>query len=602
MVLFFDDIQEAPPTKRHKYLRRTIKVILFLGVLLGISLWVLSSLGGNSKALRLGIQDYLADSTGYLAEMGTLNSMSFFPAARLDFFNLALYRPVRKEDGAEDKTETTGKDQKTSFPQQKTMADYFDTGEQVASVKSAKIAMKFWDMFLARRRFIELEITGLNANAGVWLPQAINIESLKVVPDEAAATIIVTGTYGPHKLDAKIAVLTVKLPSGATLYEIPDTTDVDIKLGPVALEGKLKAPAGQAINMDIRKMTVAGLDFTGTLLFKGGGSKASFKADLRRGHSHLLADIKTTPTEVTGTVTMPVLDMRDVEPVRQAYNTLDESWNGKASADQVSFGTRNREIKIVIEKLVRDGQEWGHAKADLLTKPYELHVNNLSGLVGGGALKGSFAINATGKIPALKSDLHLRGWDYARVQSKVTGQADTHLVLSAEGKTFDELHKNLKGEVLTVAGAGELSGSSALYWGGGLLNAMLPGFSAQEKLKVNCVVADLDIGGGEAKVQTLFMDLSDLTIRGEGAMRISDMMLDMQLKPYPKEASIIDTGVAVTLRGTLADPEITPDKWSVGKKLGGLFLGTINPAFFAFSLTDLGLNENHPCRAYIKQP
>lgn len=600
MVLFFDDIQEKPPTKRHKYLRRTIKVILLLGVLLGISLWVLSSLGGNSKALRLGIQDYLADSTGYLAEMGTLNSMSFFPVARLDFSDLALYRPVKKEEDA--KTDVSEEDQKTSFPQQKTMADYFDAGEQVASVKSTKIAMKFWDMFLTRRRFIELEITGLKAEAGVWMPQAVNIESLKVVPDAATAAIIVTGTYGPHTLDAKIALQTVKLPSGVTLYEIPDTTNVDIKLGPVTLEGAMKAPAGQAVNIDIKKLNVAGLDFTGTLLFKGGGQKAAFKADLRSGHSHLLADIKTTPTGVTGTVTMPVLDVRDVGPVRKAYNMLDESWSGKASADKVSFGARNREIKIVIEKLLRDGQEWGHAKADLLTKPYELHVANLSGLIGGGALKGDIAINATGKVPSLKSDLHLRGWDYARVQSTVTGQADTHLVLSAEGKTFDDLQKNIKGELLTVAGAGELSGGSALYWGGGLLNVMLPGFSAQEKMKVNCVVADLDISGGGAKVQTLFMDFSDLTIRGEGTMRIDDMVLDMQLKPYPKEASIIDTGVAVTLRGTLADPKITPEKWSMGKKLGGLFLGTINPAFFAFSLTDLGLNESHPCHAYIKQP
>lgn len=35
-------------------------------------------------------------------------------------------------------------------------------------------------------------------------------------------------------------------------------------------------------------------------------------------------------------------------------------------------------------------------------------------------------------------------------------------------------------------------------------------------------------------------------------------------------------------------------------KLGQLLLGTINPAFWAYSLADLGLTENHPCRAFIE--
>ncbi len=598
MVLFYDDLPpQTAPSPRRKYLRRIVKVTLGLGILLALSLWVLASLGGNSNPLRLGIQDYLTESTGYIAEMKTLNHMSFFPVARLDFTDLSMHMPVKKEDTAADKEE-----KQELYPRQKTMTDFFDAGDMVASVESAKIAMKFWDMFLTRRRFIELEINKLHVNPGVWLPQALNIESLKVVPEADKAALVAVGTYGAHKLDIRMALHPVKLPNGATLYDIPGSTDVTINVGSLAVEGMLHASSGRTVALDIRKMTVEGVSFSGSASFENRGQQSTLKLDLKAGHSHVQADIDSTPTDITGTITFPVLDMRDLEPVRTAYRQLRTLWDEKQPEDKVAFGTHNKNIDIVIGKLTRDQQEWGNAKAQLSTKPYELHLKNVMGLIGGGALKGDLAINATGKVPTFKGDFHLRGWDYARLQSSVTGQADTHLVLSAEGKTFDDLHKNLKGEILTVAGAGELSGNSALYWGGGLLNAMLPGFSAQEKLKVNCVVADLDIGGGEAKVQTLFMDLSDLTIRGEGAMRISDMMLDMQLKPYPKEASIIDTGVAVTLRGTLADPKITPEKWSVGKKLGGLFLGTINPAFFAFSLTDLGLNEDHPCHAYIKQP
>ena len=74
----------------------------------------------------------------------------------------------------------------------------------------------------------------------------------------------------------------------------------------------------------------------------------------------------------------------------------------------------------------------------------------------------------------------------------------------------------------------------------------------------------------------------------------------MGLEPESKGLEILDVAVPVTLTGPLGNPEVSPSPAGVLKKLGGLSLGLVNPAFLAYSLTDLGLAENHPCRAYIE--
>ena len=594
MVLFYDDVKVTKPAGKHKYIRRAFKVVIGLGVLLCLSLWVLSALGGNSNALRLGIQDYLTDTSGYLAEMEKLNEMSFFPVSRISFQNLAFFKPVKKE-------EPTPKEEENAFPPQKTMSDFFSPGDMVASIGRIHVSMNFWDMFLGRRRFVELEVMGVDINAHVWLPETLKLESLKVVPGEESA-IVGVGSYGKHKLETRMAVVPVNTTPGKVSYEIAPHTPINIKLGSLVLEGAIKSAGRKGETLDIKNLAIGKTIVTGSVTMKKNSKKTTLKADLKLGNSQLVADITMTPTETTGIITMATLDINDIASIQKAYDEILTVLGLGRADERVTFGQRNMTIDLVIQKLMRGESEWGMASADMVIKPYNLNISNISGLINGGALKGDFAIDATGKEATLNTKMHLRGWDYARLQTEVTGQADTHLTLTALGSTFDDLKKNLKGDIVTIAGEGELTGDSVLYWGSGLVNTMLPEISGNDRLKMNCMVADFEVKGHNAKARTLFMDLKDLTVVGTGSVNLRDMMLDLEFKPEPKEMSILDGGVAVNVTGPVTAPKIKPDRFSLGGKIGGLLLGAINPAFLAFSLTDLGLNDTHPCKSYIKQP
>ena len=58
---------------------------------------------------------------------------------------------------------------------------------------------------------------------------------------------------------------------------------------------------------------------------------------------------------------------------------------------------------------------------------------------------------------------------------------------------------------------------------------------------------------------------------------------------------------SVDVDGALSAPRVTPNFAGLGRKLGTLLLGVVNPAFLAVSLTDLGLSESHPCGAFLKE-
>ena len=605
MVLFYDDDRyapKAPLTGWRKYLRRLIKVVVIFAVLLAVTMWVLSTAGGNSKALKLGIQDYLTDATGYLADLRTLDSMEFFPVTHIEFADLTLHRPLMKAKTAgQVADEEERRRQNNEVPQLKGISDYYDPGETVARIGSANVRMNFWDMFFSRRRFYALDIKDVMIEDGIWLPRRLHLQTLKVDQDNDFPAIVAQGRYGDHEL--VIRVRTKKAARG--VYEIPDVTQFHLQIGSLQAEGVIDT-GGNKSRIEFSDLRVGEHVFTGHVTMKDGFSGLGVTAVLEAGHSALTAELVFANAGVDGTVTATTLDLHDVKDMWAAYGELRALWGAPVN-DRVSFGTIKADIRLNAEKLVRGEAQtpWGHAKADLVVQPYLWQLNNINGLVDGGALKGDFSIDATGTGDAqLKADMNLRGWDYARGdqggKADVTGQADIYLRLQGAGKNFAALAQDIKGEMAVVGAAGALTQDTALYGGDKIISAMLPGLARDQALHVNCLLADFDVSGMKATAQSLLMDLPDLMVTGVGTIQLDDLSLDMKLKPSLKKEGRISRAASVQVRyagdvaKVVAGAVVTARKDAV--------TGGIVPEFSAFNVGDLGIQESHPCHAYLKKP
>jgi hypothetical protein len=86
---------------------------------------------------------------------------------------------------------------------------------------------------------------------------------------------------------------------------------------------------------------------------------------------------------------------------------------------------------------------------------------------------------------------------------------------------------------------------------------------------------------------------------GEGRYDIAKDNLDVQMTPKPKDIAVGDISSSVIVSGPLSDLKADISAFGLGKKIGGLMLGAVNPLFLAVTLADYGLNDNHPCKAFV---
>src|SRR3546814_19135482 len=71
------------------------------------------------------------------------------------------------------------------------------------------------------------------------------------------------------------------------------------------------------------------------------------------------------------------------------------------------------------------------------------------------------------------------------------------------------------------------------------------------------------------------IDSERVLVGGEGTVRLADQRLDLRLVPQPKDPSLISLATPILLKGTLADPKVSPAPVEVAKGLGAIAAGAI---------------------------
>ena len=137
--------------RTRRLLALLLKIGLIVGVIVFILLTVLSNLGGNDDTLRESVEGYISDTTGYEAQIETLNMVNFFPTIIFDFENLSLREP--------------------------------GFGGEVARLRAFRFSMSFWDVATRSGRFQNFQIDDLDVQEGVWLPFSAHLEKLSLFED-----------------------------------------------------------------------------------------------------------------------------------------------------------------------------------------------------------------------------------------------------------------------------------------------------------------------------------------------------------------------------------------------------------------------------------
>ncbi|MCB1562438.1 MAG: hypothetical protein KDJ75_02595 [Alphaproteobacteria bacterium] len=585
-------LQDERPRKKH-WLWRLMKFVLFAAIFLVVIFTVISKMGGNSPVLKGAIEDFLSDATGYKAEIETLNRMTFFPNISVDVEKVTLRN--------------------------------LETASLAVSVDKARISFGFFDVAFSTGKIRLLDIRGVSAAPGALMDQPVSVEYFSILKDGSAESakpfLGGKGMIGASAFDFRIGAQE----SGSVYnpkYALAKDEPFQASLGPLSATATLKRPGSGDFLFENFELVRAGTPFTsGDLHIKRRGGTVKFQGQLKflpsgtRLEPDLVIELGEAE-QISGTLESPVFYLDDIkgggpfdllaEDISRIFTPDREEPDDKG----LSFGTANVDALLELKEIRTGTLTLGHIKAPLLIRDNWLKMDKITGALGGGPLEGHVKLTPLPETPgmfALESAFKLRGLDYGALQKQireeapVDGKADVALRLSTQGRSFDALLEGLSGEAILIAGEGRFKSDLLNIWGGGLVNALLPDLNKDASLKLNCAIMDFQIKEGLADAQTLFVDGASVTVAGKGTYNIPKDRLDIVLKPKPKSISIGDVATAVKISGSLADPKIAPDTFSIGTKIGGLLLGTVNPAFWAFTLADLGLNDNHPCATFIEQ-
>ncbi len=578
--------EAAPPPKppgplsRFRWLRRAFLILL---TLMTASLVTLSLIGGNSDSFRELFEDYLDDATGMRSSIGVLHKFSFYPAMTMDLENVLFYGT--DENGVE---------------------------HQVVRIGAMRFSIGFWSVATGRTKFRVLELRDADIAGGIVLPQDLQITQAGIVPEEQA--LIVDARYGGSPVTLRVDLQGRSGPAGIPSYTLAEDAAIDLRLGDIVLKGVLNRGRMSDLHLALEEFRAGDNNpVTGELHLSGAA-----RGVLRTGESDFSLDmpfnIKTGLWKFRGQVTGETLRSVDIfgdkgllETYRHVLDFIDGPARAKDRHTQpYDFSAFDVDLALSYKDFSWAGVFSGPMVAKLGVQNNIVTILPASPAWNGGDVAGKITLDATKPPGRLAVQVDFKGVDYTGLQRHVrsaavgTGRADIKVDLRATGNNVEQFWSSLEGGIMAIAGPGELTSSLVNLWGGGLVNAMLPDFERGDRLTLHCGVGSFRVKGSVASAETILIDTDKVTIVGDGSINLRQGSLDLKLDPESKDTAFLSIATSVDVSGSWNKPRIRPETFSLVKRLGGLFLGTVNPAFLVFSMTDFGLDEKHPCKAYIK--
>jgi uncharacterized protein involved in outer membrane biogenesis len=207
--------------------------------------------------------------------------------------------------------------------------------------------------------------------------------------------------------------------------------------------------------------------------------------------------------------------------------------------------------------------------------------------------------------PRLATDIDIRHVDLAKLfagmevpkQVKETaGVVGGFLKGKSAGTTQREVLANLDGDLGLFMEGGTFS--HLLIEAFGLDVAESVGFliEGDKPHPINCVVGRFDIQQGVATASTLLFDTTDTVVEGKGNLNLGDETIFLELTPYPKDWSPLSLRTPLEIRGTFANPKVTPKKRDLAARLGAAIgLGIVAPPAALLPLIETGLGQKNLC-------
>ena len=239
-----------------------------------------------------------------------------------------------------------------------------------------------------------------------------------------------------------------------------------------------------------------------------------------------------------------------------------------------------------------------------------LQLDPLKVGIAGGSMAGRMRINGNSNPAIAEVHLDARALDFYRLFPgvKITrasfGRMAGNIDLKGRGNTVAQMLGTSNGEVALLMGSGEISELLVALadLDGGELLKLLASSDKDKTVPLRCAAAAFDVKNGLMHTRAFVVDTTKSVIYGDGQLSLANESMDLTLRPYPKDMSILSLRSPLRVAGDFAKPKLGPDKGALaGRAVATLAAAALNPLLALATTMETGPGKDANCGPALQE-
>ena len=405
------------------------------------------------------------------------------------------------------------------------------------------------------------------------------------------------GLVGPLALRDFNLAFGLSGPNLALLYPLIGVATPDTP--PYQLKGRLSRK-GRTWHYDDFTGKVGDSDLAGSASVDPTGARPFLKADLvsKRLDFDDLGGFVGAPPQTDGGETASAEQKIASAKLKASARVLPDDEFKLEKLRNMDADVKLRAQHVIAPKLPIEAMT-GH----LFVDDGVLRLDPLDFKVAGGEISSVIRLDARGKTIASNAKIQARGLQLpklfpdAKLTEDSTGRIAGSLNLAGKGNSVAKMLATADGDVGLIMGKGRISNLLLEYAGIDIAEALKFLITGDRTVPIRCAFADFEVKQGLMESRRLAFDTTDTVIYGEGTVSLRDEVLDLRLKPQPKDHSFLSLRAPLLVGGSFKDPQFRPDYKRVTLRgIAAAALGSIAPPAALLAVFETGPGKDLSCR------
>lgn len=231
-----------------------------------------------------------------------------------------------------------------------------------------------------------------------------------------------------------------------------------------------------------------------------------------------------------------------------------------------------------------------------------LRLEPLNFGVADGDLRSNIVMDARGQIIRTRAQIDAHQIKLGKLfpDTELTrntiGRIGGDIAIVGTGNSVAQILGSADGDIALGMGQGRISNLLMELAGIDIAEALKFMVTKDRTIPIRCAFGDFAVKNGVMDAQALAFDSTDTIIIGKGQVNLKDETLDLELRPRPKDRSLLALRSPLVVGGTFKDPSFRPDLKRLGLRgATALALGSIAPPAALLATLELGPGEDAQC-------